>query len=1081
MSKKSKLAEKPARTPDAFEVQKTVKIEKYIESVQKGQSEHGKSLLFFLLLKDLFESVEPQFAENYSRGIEKFVKSKEKDIIIKGRLDAFYGNLIIEFEKDLSKTLVEAKEQLKRYASCLWQESMGRRIPYICIATDGLQFNIYTPKIKNESEKVTPENVILEESEQINLFKAKPLEVYFFLDRYIVRKEIRHPTTEEFIKDFGPQSVAFRFVYSELESVWQKVKNKSSYQVVFENWEKYLKIAYGTAVTEKQLFIKHTYLASLSKILAWQRLAEKRSSSFKELKEVLAGDYFKKINIINFLEEDFFSWMVRDEAWLECKESIQKLFNQLLGYNLRELSEDVLKGLYQELVDPQTRHDLGEYYTPDWLAEKIVCKTLKENPKASVLDPACGSGTFLYMAIKYKAEVLGKGKVSTLDHIVSSVVGIDIHPLAVIVAKTNYLLALGDLLSKRKSSLVIPVYLADSIKIPVLNGQRQMYLHEKGKNLPVKLLEKEAYIPEALFSDRNLYDQAIEEVLTYAQVCVKKKENCNLEEFTKFIKRRFPKLRSVEAIQTIFHLAEILKELIEEDRDTIWSFVLKNIYKPIFLQRKFDLIVGNPPWLSYRYIEKGEYQNFIKKQVKDYWLSRKGRVENISNMELATLFFVKTLDLYLTPNGEIAFVMPRSIFTADHHHHFREADLQIQFGFKKIWDLENVNPLFNIPSCVVFGQKNTKTDYRIKCDVLSGKLDSKNEKLINADEKLQIESRKLDLKKRGGRSYWTTTEESFFIFSNKPSPYGKLFKRGADIIPRSFWFVEPKSPRFGLDTARPYVQTDQRAIKTAKEKFKNVFLEGNIEKEFLHATLLSTDLVPFGRLPFRLIVLPIEKRVGGFRMVDQIEAKEKGLFDLEKWLSKAEFEWTRLKGEKGEKITAGGWLNYRNKLTNQKKSKFKVLYPTSATNLFGVMIDCKKNPGITINGLKILTNGFVIESTAYYFETDNRNEACYLTAFLNSSILNQALKPLQARGLFGPRHIHKKVWEFPIPRFNPKNLQHQNLVKIGEKTTAKVKRFLKGERLVTSIGRLRRDIKKYLENELKEIDNIARNILEKEE
>ena len=174
MSKKSKLAEKPARTPDAFEVRKTAKIKRYVESVQKGQSEHGKSLLFSLLLKDLFGSVEPQFAENYSRGIEKFVKSKEKDIIVRGRLDAFYGNLIIEFEKNLSKTLIEAKGQLKKYASCLWQESMSNRIPYICIATDGLQFNIYTPKIKNKSEKVTPENIILEESEQINLLKARP-------------------------------------------------------------------------------------------------------------------------------------------------------------------------------------------------------------------------------------------------------------------------------------------------------------------------------------------------------------------------------------------------------------------------------------------------------------------------------------------------------------------------------------------------------------------------------------------------------------------------------------------------------------------------------------------------------------------------------------------------------------------------------------------------------------------------------------------------------------------------------------------------------------------------------------------
>jgi hypothetical protein len=41
--------------------------------------------------------------------------------------------------------------------------------------------------------------------------------------------------------------------------------------------------------------------------------------------------------------------------------------------------EDVLKGVYQQLIDPKDRHDLGEYYTPDWLCERIVQELL---PKA---------------------------------------------------------------------------------------------------------------------------------------------------------------------------------------------------------------------------------------------------------------------------------------------------------------------------------------------------------------------------------------------------------------------------------------------------------------------------------------------------------------------------------------------------------------------------------------------------------------------------------------------------------------------------------------------------------------------------
>lgn len=93
--------------------------------------------------------------------------------------------------------------------------------------------------------------------------------------------------------------------------------------------------------------------------------------------------------------------------------------------------EDVWKSLYQELVDPETRHDLGEFYTPDWLAHRMIKKMMAENPKATMLDPACGSGTFLYLAIREKRERL-KDSSETLLHILDSVVGADIHPLAVI-------------------------------------------------------------------------------------------------------------------------------------------------------------------------------------------------------------------------------------------------------------------------------------------------------------------------------------------------------------------------------------------------------------------------------------------------------------------------------------------------------------------------------------------------------------------------------------------------------------------------------------------------------------------------
>ena len=43
------------------------------------------------------------------------------------------------------------------------------------------------------------------------------------------------------------------------------------------------------------------------------------------------------------------------------------------------------------MVKPDVRKQLGEFYTPDWLSEKMINEMLSKDPKKSVLDPSCGS------------------------------------------------------------------------------------------------------------------------------------------------------------------------------------------------------------------------------------------------------------------------------------------------------------------------------------------------------------------------------------------------------------------------------------------------------------------------------------------------------------------------------------------------------------------------------------------------------------------------------------------------------------------------------------------------------------------
>lgn len=705
------------------------------------------------------------------------------------------------------------------------------------------------------------------------------------------------------------------------------------------------------------------------------------------------------------------------------------------------------------------------------------------------MDPSCGSGTFLYMTIRYKRHVLGQ-KQETLEHIIHNVVGIDIHPLAVITAKTNYLLALGDLLKKRGSKRVqIPVYLADSINPP--EEKMQHSLLTPVPSYRTKLAEKEVYIPDTVIHDPMTYDSVIETTKEFAKHFAGKSGG-NLEAYENFIRQHIPTVSDKNTIDMLFYTAQAMKELIEEEKDSIWAYVMKNMYKPLFLKEKFDIIIGNPPWLSYRYVDKGEYQKFLKKMiVEEYKLlsgvaageKMKVKAELMTHMELATLFFLRSADLYLKDGGIIGFVMPRSLFTADQHNTFRRQQYHMKLGFTEIWDMEKVKPLFNVPTCVFIAKKGATTVSPYNAEFISGNLQIKNAGLAEAEKSLEIKKGNLYVSAKGERSFLSASEEGYI--EEQRSLYHSLFRQGATIVPRNFWFVDIKPhPRLGFNPEAPYVETSEASEKTAKETYKGVSFKGNIEKDFLYATLLSTDIVPFGHLDFRTVVLPVMQEAEGYSIIKEKEASKKGFINLSKWLHKAEKMWEEKRSEKAERMDVVDWLDYRHKLSEQKQTRYKVLYPTSATYLCGCVVE-RKRIALETSGQELELKDFIADHITYCYETNNNQEAYFIASVLNAPIVDVLLKPMQARGLFGPRHIHKKVWELPIPEFDPSNENHLKLASLGEECTKEVSKLLsKGtatktctELVSASIGNLRKMIKAELKDEIKEIDGIVRELL----
>lgn len=82
-------------------------------------------------------------------------------------------------------------------------------------------------------------------------------------------------------------------------------------------------------------------------------------------------------------------------------------------------------------MDPKDRHDLGEFYTPDWLCERMIAELLPSSGFVSVIDPACGCGGFLRAAISHlRRSDAGLSQQKLLQQMLNHVGGIDIHPLA---------------------------------------------------------------------------------------------------------------------------------------------------------------------------------------------------------------------------------------------------------------------------------------------------------------------------------------------------------------------------------------------------------------------------------------------------------------------------------------------------------------------------------------------------------------------------------------------------------------------------------------------------------------------------
>ncbi|MDO8578282.1 MAG: N-6 DNA methylase [Dehalococcoidales bacterium] len=103
-------------------------------------------------------------------------------------------------------------------------------------------------------------------------------------------------------------------------------------------------------------------------------------------------------------------------------QEIGSLLNDLKRFSFSHMPHDVIGAVFEKLIPQTERHTLGQYFTPENLVDFVLAFCIRQRDD-KVVDPTCGTGTFLLRAYNKKMRHLG-----LVDHkqLLPQIWGVDI-------------------------------------------------------------------------------------------------------------------------------------------------------------------------------------------------------------------------------------------------------------------------------------------------------------------------------------------------------------------------------------------------------------------------------------------------------------------------------------------------------------------------------------------------------------------------------------------------------------------------------------------------------------------------------
>lgn len=899
------------------------------------------------------------------------------------RIDVEVGSAVIEVKRDLRRGRIreEAREQLGGYVETR-AEQTGRR--YVGILSDGAEWICYDLR-DGELEQVTTTTIT-------SVDQADTLLVW--LEGVLATARDITPSPREIAARLGARSSAHELDRATIAALYAANRDNPSIRMKRGLWSRLLTSTLGTQFEDSDdLFVEHTLLVNSAEIIAHSLLGINVEAV--EPAALLAGNVFEESGIYGVVEQDFFDWVVEVEGGSRF---VRALARRLSRFDWASVDQDVLKVLYESVIGTDTRKRLGEYYTPDWLAELVVDAVVADPLEARVLDPACGSGTFLFHAVRRflaASDDAGRTLGETLRAVSRHVQGMDLHPVAVTLARVTYLLAIGRarLTGEGRGAIFIPVYLGDSVQ---WDDQATNLWTAGSLVVPVEdqaeLFTSELRFPEVLLNDAAMFDDLVEAM---ADMAARREPRSRVPSLSPLFQRLGVPEQAHDVVRATFRT---MCDLQDTGRNHIWSYYVRNLARPVWLARaanRVTALVGNPPWLAFRHMPESMQRTFREmSEHRGLWAG----AENATHQDLSALFVARAVELYLAPGGRFGFVMPNAVVDREHYAgfrtgHYAASTSSISITFGSSWDLRRIRPhFFPRGSSVVFGRRDEHPGAMpLDATIFSGRIPRGETALAQVDQHLE--------RRQGAVSISTGVD----------SPYRSRFRQGAIFSPRLCFFVERRTagPLGAVAGRTPIVSS--RSVNEKKPWKDLPSIEGVVENAFLRPMYSGESLLPYRVAnPLLALVPAIDGRL--LRTDEQI-ALNPGLAD---WWRRAERLWND--NRKNEELSLIEQLDWMGKLSSQlPPPRLRVIYNSS---------------GMHVAAAKLRDPRGLLNNKLYWCAARSEEEADYLCALLNSPVTTEFVRPLMSYGK-DERDVHKHVWKLPIPEFDPANRALARLAELG--------------------------------------------------